>query len=401
MVNDPSLRPVVQKLLDDALPNDGGQHTLALGEDHQENDPLKSLTADLDRLQSHGVNTIGLEMESWFNPVLWAYQDGTLERKLGSKAMANAQLRLMFRVYSKPECADSSGYMANLCIAAMDRGLRTVAFDSRDDHLHELGNHPNTPNEQVPAEAHNSCSNVPWIYRQVQSLCTDSALDASIPNYTNRLAAIDRLISLGHQKIREGKLTSDALSATLFDALASTGNRITISGFSHIDGMGQYDHDLPSRHPNQIHGTFGEHLFALGKAKEKQNGHRVSVTQVATVGEIFSHDTHLIDREMQRKFQAPHTKALVNHKLNLIDFKKDTIVPIWHPPIDNPRSVALQEKFPLLLSPVDRGWSVERPETLMAKTKCAHINPLLMPDIKRAYDAVIAVMQPDQARLSR
>jgi len=221
-------------------------------------------------------------------------------------------------------------------------------------------------------------------------------------------------------KIDEGKLSSDALSALLFDSLAMpAGNRLTISGFSHINGIGGKD----EKPVYDIHGTFPNHLSALPNLFRsetlpgEQRRHRVTRAVIASAG-------------MAKLIEKVHTKGLSSHLFNpwrrqpvvsqdpipLITIPDGTITALPNEPKDPARGVTLEEKFlpslgdgippPRLL---DRYSSMMDPDTHARKKSAnrvaelaqhrdyiaAHINPLLMPDIKQAADAVRAAMNPE------
>ena len=191
--------------------------------------------------------------------------------------------------------------------------------------------------------------------------------------------AAEQLIACGHDKINAGALTSDALSATLFEAMARpNGNRITIGGNGHIDGIGSlYEPNKIER----VHGTFGHHLFAMGQSPEMQRPHQVTAAVIATtaVGEK-------INDLAKSDFSTPIHQSVRDHQVHHLDLDTGEIEPFWQAEANHERVVSLEEKFPK--KPIHDFFFKDK-----AKERTqAHINPLLMPDIKKAADALSTAM---------
>lgn len=400
-----------------ALPGDQATHTLALGEAHFDDVHVRLMTQHMEQLRDeHNLRTIGLEMPAFINLFLWAYRDGTLEKELGSKEAAQAYLKAIFVAYGNKEASNAYTRKAELCMRAFDRGVNVVAFDARDtyaavknDRFKEL-NHFRHGEVERTAKSQNRTvddflqyvretlskhhHNLPiaWMLDEVKWL-SDKKTD-----YAAKLETIEDLIRLGHTKIAAGKLTSDALSAVIFNALAQPGGRITINGSSHIDGIGMdgfyIKHEfLPKHHVHHMHGTFGHHLFAMGS--DDKPPHTVTRAVIAGSAMLPGGD-----------WQGAHPKRIKDDSISGLFPGLDVVTEMDFPHIVN-TAVPLDEKFLLENGQypafkkqgfMDRlkkkPLEYERPDTI-----AAHINPLLMPDIKAAADAVRAAMNgPEQGR---
>ena len=437
MAEEPYIAPAIQKFLDAALPSDGGTHTLVLGEDHHQTEHYDFLRQHLDELQKqHHLRTIGLELPSYMNLFFWAYQDGTLAQQLHSSKLAKAYIRAVLVAGTNHNFSASTESEVALALAAMDLGIRVVAYDGRDTLRQEVTTEvyklfrtggeeavsqtPNVTFEELQQVIRNSVS---LLDRQRASgakgwmLSEAEWLRDLNPDYKEKLAALEQLVETGHDKIHEGKLSSDALSALLFDAQAVAGNRLTIGGVAHMDGIG-YPHqniagDYLSPHIENAHGTFGHHLFAMGQSAENQKGHAVThaiiagtsvadkmrnkyynkLRQSKTVGII---DTALTLLNIDRG----HVSTLKTHlpeeeaAMALHDAGLHTLAGYAEPkPMTTCHSVPLANKF--YTPPVDA-----TPQEKSAHQQ-QHINPLLIPDLKRAVDMVRELMNEGQAVQTR
>ncbi|MBX9726666.1 MAG: hypothetical protein K2X09_05315 [Rickettsiales bacterium] len=123
------------EFLGSALPMDGGRHTLALGENHTAPEHLQWLKQHLPELKAtYGITTIGIETTTDLNPLFWAYQDKSLERALGGDhEKAHQYVETMTVIMAaKPAFRETEKARAQLLMDAMDKGIRVVAYDSRD-----------------------------------------------------------------------------------------------------------------------------------------------------------------------------------------------------------------------------------------------------------------------------
>lgn len=332
----------VQKYLDNAWPRNGKVNTLALGEEHSWTDHMVWLKDHIDELIKRDVTTIGLEMAPHLNVFLWAYQDGTLERLLGSHDKARNYICTIFNFSNQYQ---TKSELPELLLTAMDRGIAVVAYDSRyllaqekakslkndgpetlqkaadklsaqqgiDGHTYQQHMRETSDSEAVfqlfnrltlaakdlprdtvtLSQGHNLLEfhytrltiQKAWLLNEVDWLLQSN------PAYQQKLEAIEGLVETGHKKISAGSLTSDALSAVVFDAMAQhEGNRLTIGGVSHIAGMA----DWRGRAAERVHGTFDKHLRELFVHEH----HRAN-----------SSSTMLLMRFLPLR---PHSKAIIN-----------------------------------------------------------------------------------------
>ncbi len=400
----PEMPPAFKEFFDKALPKDGGYHTVVLGEAHVSAEHLSWLITQLPELKHRGITTIGIEKPPWFNLFLWAYQDGTLERVLGSHSLAknyvHAACLASVRKDDMLDCSINADALANLLIQAMDAGIRIVAYDGRatlgvtqnnwDKEIAEWNHHieNNSENQRISKETtlHKLRTNpdkllniarshidisLPWLTSEVKWLGKQH------PEYNKKLTTLEHLVTIGHQKIGVGKLTSDALSATIFHAMAADGHRLTIGGAGHISGLRNVGRKIPEHHPKQVHGTFGHHLFAVGSPSDTHRPHRVTSAVIGTTT-----TKRLIDNEIQLFFNHKDSRMVQNHAVPLLNLDTGNVEEIWHPPHDDPRVVPLTEKFPQY-SRNPMGW-LNAITVMQADHTAAHINPLRMPDIKAA-----------------
>lgn len=227
-----------------------------------------------------------------------------------------------------------------------------------------------------------------WLLGELAWLQTLPTQHPEIPDYTARLQPLEDLIELGHKKIASGKLTSDGLSAVVFSALANKGNRITIGGSAHIDGIGLIQAEPSEYSPEQVHGTFDRQLEAASDSPELHwgagppGGARVTAAVLATIA-----DGKEMSIETNKLFLQSCSRAIIDKSLPLLNLDTGTVGEMWHPPEGDERVVTLEDKFP-----VPEGLDVARREHHIR----AHINPLLMPDIARAAEKVrVAVHGPE------
>ena len=406
MTDAPPFAPAIKQFFDKALPVDRGIHTLVLGEAHHKTEHVDFLSQHIDQLQQdHRVDTLGIEMQSYVNVVLWAYQDGTLEQQLGPN-LSRLYLGHIFAAVSKEEFRDHASSSATLAMLAMDRDIQPVAYDSRQtfaEHFKqsyelfrgadsEEAFHARQQNIRTSAERLNQISTSEdrhsWALHEVDWLMRLH------PEYKERLAAIDHAIEVGHQKIRQGKLSGDGLSACLFDALAGPGNRLVIAGARHMGGAGHPPTTKkPQNHPAHIDGTLSYHLSALC-----QSGDMVTNAWMGTTK--FLDD---LRNDVKDDLANPRRKMIFGTPLSAVNIETNTVTDFSPlPPTEEmaqsvhavgfhglagymdasaneAKVVTLADKF----MPLYKGTPSEKAE----HTK-RHVNPLLMPDIKRAMDAV-------------
>jgi hypothetical protein len=395
-----SIPPAFAEAFAKALPKDGRSNTLVVGEWHKDSEHLAFLQWHLAELKdTYGIRTIGLETSPFFNVFLWAYADGTLEKELGSKEAAQNYVKAVFQAFSDPDYKDNSIATANFSIAAIDAGITTVAYDSRDllaekkvawspdinaflYHLAESAGE-STPNEHLQAirQAPQSFINkhphheFSWILGEVDWLL------GLKPAYQTKLNAMEALIAAGHEKIAVGTLTSDGVSAVLFDALAEkTGNRLVIGGAAHSNGIGIHDNRFQQHHPEQNHGTFATHLQHLSPSAIAAEGRMAQVTASAIATTAVGQE---IDTFAQYYFSHHSTRAIAGHRVTLMNLNNGKVSEMWQPDQTHERVVPLADKFP-----VPYGAAAADLPAIHA----AHLNPLLIPEIRTAAEKVRAAM---------
>ena len=397
------MSPAFAEFFAKALPKDGGRHVLTLGELHNNPAHLKYLKEQLPVLKdTYGITSIGLEWSAFLNVFLWAYRDGTLRDQLGSQENAQAYLRAVFVACSDTLRKANAIAKADLAIAAMDAGIEVMGFDSRDilaekkqaysKFIKQLNSDvaskltvsgDKIPADMVLSNIRQSRENLTywdeytkraWILEEVDWLL------GLKPNYQPKLNALEHVIAVGHQEIEAGMLTSDGLSAALEQAqMLIAGNSITIGGAAHIKGIGTHNEKFSLHHPEQIHGSFGQHLFAMGQATEHQRIHRVTAAMIATVA-VVEKSNHWSKLD----FSDPYNLAIAGHGVAWLNLDDGAVGKMWQPEQDHPCVVPLEEKFPV----PDEAVEADRPAI-----HAAHLNPLKNPVIKEAFDALRSVMQ--------
>lgn len=359
------LAPAIQEFLNDALPNDGGAHTLVVGENHTHPEHLTWLQHNPINAK-HRIGTIGVEHSPYMNVLFWAYQDGTLEQWFGSKDSAQAYVSKALIGVTKPEFHAAEQARIPFILDALDNGIRVVAYDSR--HLLALDRFlcNNTLNElQSPKallENKNLAEDIASQYDLKSSLESVVQLLDYKPEYRERLNTLESLIKEGNKK----GIGSDAISACVLDAMAAPNrNRIAIIGYGHLDGVGDKK--------RKVHGTFGQHLFAVGQPAEAQRPHKVTQAIMAAV---VPHNQFYDRRESL--VMTPGQHFIAAGDIHLVNLDHGTIQPFPKLSLQHPR--------------------VKTPEEALGST--AHVNPLLIPDIKRAADAVRVMMNGEDKSIA-
>ena len=395
----PTMEPAFKKFFDEALPKNGRSHTLALGELHNTTEHLQWLQQHLPQLQRDcGITTIGVEHSAFLNPLFWAYKDGTLTAQLGGKIQAQNYVRTMLMARTHHSYRENTYMLANLLMSAMDAGMDVVAYDSRvsyttvyDFWLHTVHNEKKIPENDSQKNRENTdfLKNIitgPNDEAQAWSTLEMAWLRQLKPEYKVKCDASKQLMACGHQKINTGALTSDALSATFFNAMARpTGNRITIGGAGHINGIGYKVAGTNTSDFQQkiytIHGTFSHHVRTTGQSTETHQPHKVTAAVIATtaVGEI-------IQSRAESRFCDPTYKSVLGHRVHYLNLDRGEINRLWQPEPDDDQVVSLEQKFP------KKPFYDSSSNSQTTDFTQAHINPLLMPDIKAASDALRTAM---------
>jgi hypothetical protein len=372
--------PAIAEFLSSALPQQGSQeHVLALGEQHHQPDYAASLRKLLPELKrDHRLGTLGMEIQPWFAPFLWAYQDGSLAQRFGSREAAR---RYVIAVNNARPINDIRHFdlsqQMELALDAMDQGIHVACFDSRrtleqrqeeyakgsktyEKDLAALATKQRRSVDQVlretdrdPTVLFQSSSNSDacrrgWMHRQVEMLHHLNA------GYQPRLDTLEHLIEVG----RERNLTTDPLNALLLDAQMKPGMHcVALNGIGHLDGKGGFQGSFGMHHT----GTMPDHLALL--AQEGRPAPKVTSAVIAGVVPLTEMRTRL---EHLREAKPKDTRLL--HLLN-IDGSHGNVV--------------------LHRSSKHHG---------MVKK---HGNLLLLPDIKSAFDAVAQQEHPQAKAASR
>lgn len=390
---------------------------MALGELHGNHEHLEWLRHYLPELQARNVRTIGLERSAYQNIFLWAYADGTLERELGSKSAAQDYLSAVFVANFRSDFRANAEASAALTIAALDAGIRVVAYDSRYtfanaiakyqkglDRLvnltHEAGTgdtsaywnqlrHSSSKRHNI---SHNEELASAWMLGEVEWLL------AKKPEYHRRFNAIEALIEAGHKKIASDCLRSDALSACVFDSLAvPQGNRMTMIGFSHLDGVGEGS--LNTNPIQYVCGTFADHLGTVQQAYLSPYPPRVVSAVIAGAG--MAKDIRNKTNYTLGPFYG-NVPVVTKPPIPIITIDTGEINPLSLKPCRASRQIPLQDKFPYKPDPLMKVFMKEpKIRSLAEAYTTAHINPLLMPDISRAHGAVVAAMNPEREGQNR
>ena len=411
MSTSPPFAPAIRRFFDHVLPNDSGTHTLVLGEEHNYREHWDFLRQHLDQLDTqHHVQTIGLEIPAMFNVLLWAYQDGTLRQALHSDKAVRRYMRAVFKAVTIEDCEPSMEGAVDLAMAAMDRNIRIVAYDSRDARtisplIHGVMTSIPTQEEQRQ-EMLKRCApkwlaekaNPTWVNHEMQWLLRTN------PAYQPKLHAMDQLLTAGYHKIEQGKLTSDALSAVMFDTLAEPGNRLVTIGVAHVFGTdAPHPHTLHSRaphpenDPNHVHSTLVDHLAAIARRRPND-----------TVASAILGSSEMIDNSTNWHYLdliSDHARTVAERPVYVVDINRKKVTNHSYLAPEERTAEALHEVgFHMLAGFAEP----EEPRTIpivplrekflppapaiTGKEQEAHyrqhINPLLMPDIKRAADAV-------------
>lgn len=386
--------PTFQEFFSRALPANGTGNTLSLGENHQASEHWQWLQQHLPELiKNHQLTTIGIESPAFFTLLFCAYKDKTLEDRLGGKEQARNYLRAVLLSTVPANTQKSMSAQADFIMEALDSGLEVIAYDGRDSwqgwqhawskeiqefrqNLQQIVRNDDLSASQQTWRTNPSFLDaiaqgkperkIPWVIDEMDWLFRQQ------PHYQKTLSAIESLISCGQEKIAVGRLTHDALSATLFNTMAKAeGNRITVGGVMHIDGVGDKD--------AQAHGTFGHHLSKIGG---ESSGHRV--THAILAGPVVQH------MHKNRMAQAANQPKVRNHDLTALHLGSGTEETLRHN--DGEPLTKLFSVDTLLPREVARKFkSSER-----AAFVRSHVNPLLMPDIKTAADALRAAMNPEE-----
>jgi len=241
--------PTVQEFFAAALPGKKGNHALVVGELHLYKEHLEYFTAQLPALiKNNNLGTLGVEYPPFMNVFLWAYQDGTLTKELGSQDAAKNYLRTAFLAASDPDYRETTLAEANLMIAALDKGIRVVAYDSRDT-LEGLKERSQEKLDSLKDSGMRASST--FLDREEMLQNADGMIRKNA-SYAARVKALETIIVAGQYN----GIAEDTLSATLLHAGAAPGkNTIAIIGYDHINGV--YEELSESQ------GTFADTLTKL------------------------------------------------------------------------------------------------------------------------------------------
>lgn len=391
-----------------SFPEDGRQHTLVLGESHSHTSHRVWLRDHIDLLCQHDVKALGCEQYPFMNVFLWAYADGTLTRKLGSQQAARDYLIDVFSLAHYPSAASQRRVTAELIINAIDRGLQVFCYDGRKtrasfdhdiEYLHSqypalatafdgmaveseklrLTRQPlHAASEKQDKESDKFLLSFQWLHHELGWLLHENS------HYGKRLDAIENALHVGHRLIEEGRMGSDGLSACLFQALApDEGNRLAIAGFGHIDGAMKVKADVIKT----IHGTFAEHLMVT------QPKTRAGSVYTAVLG----HEDKL---EIHRANEAKRPRSLprLAHAIAVVKIGDGSSESIHTFTAKDAERLHMEDALYEWYSRPDE--SVEETARQERTRVNRFANPMLIPKMKKACDAVHAAMhgEPQRAR---
>ena len=384
MTQNTPMSPEIKAFVDKVMPKGRGRHVLALGEKHDEKDHTDYFNTHLSTLiHDHDLGTIGLEIRTYSNVFFWAYQDGTLEKMLGSKENARQYLRQVFSSYTG-EYKDAFIRKGELAIAALDQGVRVVGFDCRGSICNDFSTIADkkwrlseedklkmrTDKDSFPNYTRTSA----WMHTEVAELCRVN------PVYRERIDRMERLVKLGQKK----KIGYDALSAIVMDvAAAPDKNIVTFSGDRHVDARGDvHDHgDI-----EKIHGTFPDHIRWLGHADSTGffENDTTAVPEVQTA--IFAGNGWL-PKMLEQRTPTSRKHGLFSQRDKpavSVNIDTDTVAPIPMPK---------KEYVVPMLTRFMNPYSLNDTKVTVSQ----RINPYLIPAIKQLADALRADWNPGLA----
>ncbi len=406
--------PNIKQFLDTKLPATGGMHTLVLGEQHDHSEHLAWLTAHLDSLRdTHNVGTIGLEMPVLINVFFWAYQDGNLKGMLGEENV-KPYMDAIFAASHDPEFTDHAPEQARLATLALDKGFRVAAYDPRFATAKRKAaiatSWDNIINAVCDSADPSSQNQIEWGFRLDPSLRTAISHDRTMkadwliheaewicnayPEYRTRLNAIEHLDTIGQKKIRQGKITEDALSMCHFNAMSVPDkNHILIIGHNHINGVGCLYGNGPKIH--EQHGIANHHLFAL-QGMQKPRPHQVTRAVIAGIAMADDIESGILKHEYDGVHKLYTGSQDTVPLLNIETGEVSSL-----PPPAVPKVANLEEKFPRYGTISDLFSGKKRrqeKDMLYAKT---HINPLMVPEIKAAAANIAIQMNGPSSQIAR
>ncbi|MBX9726667.1 MAG: hypothetical protein K2X09_05320 [Rickettsiales bacterium] len=170
---------------------------------------------------------------------------------------------------------------------------------------------------------------------------------------------------------------------------APNGNRLSIIGCAHIDGIGDLDEATPIE---KVHGTFGHHLLAAGQRQAEPCPHHVTRAVIATAAGAKGLDGLAKDALY---FYEPN-RAAANTEVAHLNLDTGQVGTMWQPPPDHERVVPLEDKFPTpdVLNSLRDGPHKDRGREYHKK---AHLDPMMLPDLRKKANAVRAAMNPELA----
>ena len=421
----PPIAPEIEQFFHEKLPaDDGNRHTLVLGEYHDEVEHLDWLREQLPRLKrEHALTTLGIEKNGDLNVLFMAYADGRLQKELGEEA-ARDYFRNLFIIGFEVGTKENAIAQADLIMAAMDLGIRVVAYDSRRQfpeeeadqcmqfcslaskelqgvsihasdalarlrRLHEdvIYHYAKRAYEKPPyfssAYPPECFVEEAWRVNEIKWLC---GLD---PSYQKTFSAIEAGIGEVHRQIKAKRTHSDATSACLYNALAAPqGNGITLVGFNHINGMGAAPKYGPTGDLNDpdichIYGTLPQHIFSTGQSAESHRPHCVHAGVIAGIK---------MAGRFKDNYQArlETAETVIPNEISLIAIADQTVEPLAQPKAGDARIQTMKEKFSAYDTQRAEKWlnNTEALQKRMEKVAKTRINPLLIPSLRHAMDAI-------------
>lgn len=360
-----------QELFDRALPGTQGNHVLTLGEYHRQTPHLSYLRENLPALvRDHRLGTLGLEMQPFMNVFFWAYRDGSMAQALGSQEAARDYLRTLFRLVEGHETQTATD-RADLVIAALDQGVRIVAYDTRYRWTSwwnksapgraELDQVLSSEQKQAmrtqPAIALKILEEVP-AYKQSWVVHEAAYWMDRHPSYRKTVNGIEQLSVLGDRK----GLDSDAISSLVLNAGADiTRNTIAIIGMGHMIGA---QHTMGNE---TIAGLYPEFL-----SRQKSRGIAAPrVTKALVAGTAVANEIHDILRTMIHESKRQVMIDPIHHAdLDTADVTRfPSLVPEGMPVKPWEKAVHPHEANPLRLREMQRTVALLREQFTLLGTR--------------------------------
>lgn len=331
------IAPSLKTFMNEALPASGsGSHILAVGERHSQTQNTAFIQQHLGELKAeHDVAVIGQETPLEMNVLHWAYQDGRLS------SVTNGDPRAYMRERYMKGFADNIADNADLTIAALDKGIAVVAFDSRDvtlgfivthlkdhDDLRKIDSQLASSDVTAPMREHLQAlrSTSDQLIKENSAIISQSPMARDVttlltqnPDYRARAESLVAVLDAADAMRKKGTAIGyDAVSAEIMKAHIPAGrNAITISGNAHISE--NYDGD------NQLEGTFALHL---GRDANHYQVSKAMLGSAAEITQLRRNVSNLLDALPKAELQAitdSEKKIVTDHTISMVNQSNEKI----------------------------------------------------------------------------